>query len=662
MNITGFALRPLSGAARSRGAMPVACLAAVLALATILIGSGTARAATLTGQVEAVHTDNFKHPEKSRDFYNLKLGGKKRVELVLAKGRKPKDGARAKARGKLRGGKLYVRSLKQTSAPAARASQAPPANVRVAVIPFNFQNNPNNRPFTVADATNRMFNNADSVAALYREESMSRLTITGQVFDWRTIPVNSTGGPNGTCDTNTWFQNLPGRPAGFNRVVYVFPSNDASCGFGGFAGFGPDGNVIINGNENFGTMTVSHELGHNFDLNHSNALDCRSSSMTSPTKTSAALGDECTFEEYADHYDVETVPGYHFTHNSWHKAFLGFLPGTASNITADGTWVMLPGESDPRFTGTQTLRIPRTRSCPTCTPTDYYYLEFRRTFGTFFDVGFTGTFAPVANGVTIRIAPDHNLPRDVTGQGARLIDTTPNSTTGGAFGQDSLDAPLAVGRTYTDADSVNITTQSISAADARCGNLPCAAVGITGMRSQLVKSGSFFLFDAGAGQNNNIKVFQSGGRIYFQDQNGWPFTAPAGCLQITGSSVSCPDAGITAFSVNAKDLDDTIDVDTSSLPATLRGGNGNDTVDGDAGADTILGSLGNDLLYGRGGNDLITDRPGGNDTDRLDGSSGNDTLHGGDGDANDRLYCGAGTDSYSRDGTEYISSCATQLP
>ncbi|MDB5323433.1 MAG: Hemolysin-type calcium-binding region [Phycisphaerales bacterium] len=85
-----------------------------------------------------------------------------------------------------------------------------------------------------------------------------------------------------------------------------------------------------------------------------------------------------------------------------------------------------------------------------------------------------------------------------------------------------------------------------------------------------------------------------------------------------------------------------------TLPTTILGGAGNDTLIGAEAADSISGGLGNDLLAGSIGNDTI-DGDANNDT--ITGSSGNDLLRGGNGhdriladDAADTVQGGGGFD------------------
>jgi Ca2+-binding RTX toxin-like protein len=73
---------------------------------------------------------------------------------------------------------------------------------------------------------------------------------------------------------------------------------------------------------------------------------------------------------------------------------------------------------------------------------------------------------------------------------------------------------------------------------------------------------------------------------------------------------------------------------------TLYGNEANDTLDGGDGNDTVWGGIGNDLLIGGGGNDSITGELG---IDRIQGDAGNDVLRGGN--EPDTIFGGPGNDS-----------------
>jgi Ca2+-binding RTX toxin-like protein len=91
----------------------------------------------------------------------------------------------------------------------------------------------------------------------------------------------------------------------------------------------------------------------------------------------------------------------------------------------------------------------------------------------------------------------------------------------------------------------------------------------------------------------------------------------------------CEAAPIAGFEVNTGAGDDTVILGrTVPVPATIRGGEGDDVLIGGAGADKLIGGPGNDELNGRGGNDLLI---GGSGDDTLIGGSGDDALRGGTG-------------------------------
>jgi Ca2+-binding RTX toxin-like protein len=82
----------------------------------------------------------------------------------------------------------------------------------------------------------------------------------------------------------------------------------------------------------------------------------------------------------------------------------------------------------------------------------------------------------------------------------------------------------------------------------------------------------------------------------------------------------CEAAPIAGFEVNTGAGNDVVTLGHSvPVPATIRGGEGDDVLTGGAGPDKLIGGPGDDELNGRGGNDLLI------------GGSGEDTLIGGTG-------------------------------
>ncbi|MBS1890354.1 MAG: hypothetical protein JST59_03620 [Actinobacteria bacterium] len=90
-------------------------------------------------------------------------------------------------------------------------------------------------------------------------------------------------------------------------------------------------------------------------------------------------------------------------------------------------------------------------------------------------------------------------------------------------------------------------------------------------------------------------------------------------------ALSCEATAIAGFEINTGAGDDTVTLGkTVPVPATIRGGEGNDVLTGGAGPDKLIGGPGNDELIGRAGNDLLIGGPG---ADVFNGGSGQNVLH-----------------------------------
>ena len=86
----------------------------------------------------------------------------------------------------------------------------------------------------------------------------------------------------------------------------------------------------------------------------------------------------------------------------------------------------------------------------------------------------------------------------------------------------------------------------------------------------------------------------------------------------------CEAAPIAGFEVNTGAGDDTVTLGrTVPVPATVRGGEGNDVLTGGAGPDKLIGGPGDDELNGRGGDDVLIGGPG---EDKLIGGPGQNVL------------------------------------
>jgi Ca2+-binding RTX toxin-like protein len=111
---------------------------------------------------------------------------------------------------------------------------------------------------------------------------------------------------------------------------------------------------------------------------------------------------------------------------------------------------------------------------------------------------------------------------------------------------------------------------------------------------------------------------------------------------------------------------------TTALAANVRGGKGDDVLNGTPGNDRIAGFAGNDMLNGLAGDDRLRGGKGadilnggdGNDklkggkgADRLNGDAGDDVIDGrGDGQTADVITCGAGVDTVKADRNDQVSA------
>src|SRR5262249_24988411 len=90
---------------------------------------------------------------------------------------------------------------------------------------------------------------------------------------------------------------------------------------------------------------------------------------------------------------------------------------------------------------------------------------------------------------------------------------------------------------------------------------------------------------------------------------------------------------VAKIAVDGRGGDDLISIDekngafTDSIPTTLDGGDGNDTIAGGKGIETLLGDGGNDTIDGNGGNDLAQ-LGSGDDTFVWDPGDGSDVVEG----------------------------------
>ncbi len=116
--------------------------------------------------------------------------------------------------------------------------------------------------------------------------------------------------------------------------------------------------------------------------------------------------------------------------------------------------------------------------------------------------------------------------------------------------------------------------------------------------------GSALRVSALPGESNAITVGADFDQLVVTDF-GAPPTPGTGCLPgLTPERVTCPAAAVTALSVSAGDLDDSVTI-YSELPASINGGDGDDQLSSGDGADRLDGGRGDDRTDAGAGNDAI---------------------------------------------------------
>jgi Ca2+-binding RTX toxin-like protein len=162
-------------------------------------------------------------------------------------------------------------------------------------------------------------------------------------------------------------------------------------------------------------------------------------------------------------------------------------------------------------------------------------------------------------------------------------------------------------------------------------------------------SGGVLTFTAANGKTNTLTISMTDTSYVLRDP-GDPITVGAGCFYLR-TTVFCNKPGITRIRVVLADGDDSVSV-VASVPTTLEGGSGNDSIRGGSADSILLGGDGNDVLYGNNGNDTLD---GGDGIDIFYDRQGTNTILGGPG--ADSFTVDAATNNSTYDGgpgTDYI--------
>lgn len=279
--------------------------------------------------------------------------------------------------------------------------------------------------FTVDMAREAVFTGPESTSLLFAQQSNHATWLTGvNRADGDVVAVyvglSSAGCPYREI-ADAAHQSLAGSwpMASYMHVLYVLPAS-TSCTWAG-RGEMPGTRAWTNGH--LSANVVAHELGHNRGLHHAGARRCADAGGQ-PTP----LSDACTGVEYGDPFDVMGLP--ERLMSIFHRAQAGDLPANGHVMARQaGTYQLGPSN------GTEPSGLLVPRKAPGQPVTEFYALERRVTSLPFDDFE---PFAPVVNGVTVRL-----VPRLEDSLQTWLLDMHPGTP-------EWDDAPLQPGETFND--------------------------------------------------------------------------------------------------------------------------------------------------------------------------------------------------------------------
>ncbi len=450
-------------------------------------------------------------------------------------------GAKIRVKGVRVGDHLALESSKESINDSVNGSVQPMAmsvvpntlgEQKVLVLLVNFLDK-QTQPYTIQQARDLVFGTVNNY---YREVSYQQTWLTGEVFGWYTLPIN-TGDCYGDQIANHAKQAAAAAGvnlSAYNRYIYVFPS--MSCGYTGWANIGGNpSEAWINGSLTL--RTVAHELGHCLGLYHATAMDCHPNTV----------GSSCPTVEYGDIVDMMGKPGITGHFHAYQKERLGWLNYGASppatTVQSSGIYRIDPYES----VGSTSKALKILKSTDAYGRKTWYYVEVRRPIG--FD-SFVSSNSAVMNGVIVHMCTETG------GYDNYLLDITGDSTSWS-------DAPLTVGHSFNDPNTgMTITPVSVdntgAAVNISFGPIACVranpSLSLSPSQSQWVRAGGSASYTVSVVNNDNSGCSTSAFNLQASVPSGWTanFVSPtlnisSGLSVTTTLQITAPAGAIDGF-------------------------------------------------------------------------------------------------------------------
>lgn len=466
------------------------------------------------GRVEVLHED---YVNWSQYRYVLQAADGELAVHFAADAPELQTGARVKIKGvKLKkamavgSGKTNVQTL-TAAAPLVSGAQA------TAVILVNFSDM-TSQPYTPDQIRQLVFG---TTSDFDKENSYQQAWLTGEVFGWYTIALSS-----GVCDYNQLASQARSAASaagvtlsGYKRYVYIFPQN--ACQWWGLGTIGGSpSHAWVNGDVQL--RVVAHEMGHNFGLYHSHALECGNET----------IGTGCQNIEYGDTVDVMGAASGHF--NSFQKERLGWLnsTGTPPITTALTGGQYLVDAYETLGTTPKALKV--LKSTDGSGLKTWYYVEYRQPIG--FD-SFLGGNGNVSNGVVIHSGSESSP------DASFLLDLTPNTdswydpalTTQQAFQDPGAGVGLSVAWLTGTTAAVNVTLGGQACVRAK------PELSVTPSQGVVTDAGTTATFSLTVTNKDNSACAGSDFSVALSPPSGWTATAPGSPVSLNpGATTSTP--------------------------------------------------------------------------------------------------------------------------